>query len=97
MAVKLRLKRTGGHKRPQYWIVAADSRMPRDGRFLEKLGTYNPGVKPRQVTLKNDRVRYWLKKGAQPTEVVLKLLREQGLLKAAPPVPQSAGEAPAAD
>ena len=82
MSVKLRLARAGTHKRPFYWVVAADTRMPRNGRFLEKLGTYNPRTKPSSVTLKEDRIHYWLDQGAQPTDAVRELLRGQGLLKA---------------
>ena len=77
MALKIRLARAGAKKRPQYRIVVADSRMPRDGRFLEKLGTYNP-LKPvgsaERVTLKAERIAYWLDKGAKPTDRVGRLL-----------------------
>ncbi len=72
--VKLRLKRMGAKKRPFYRIVAADSRAPRDGRFLETVGTYDPRQQPSAVTLKEDRVRYWLDNGAQPTETVRSIL-----------------------
>jgi small subunit ribosomal protein S16 len=79
MAVKIRLSRAGAKKRPFYRIVAADARSPRDGRFLEKLGTYDPlieeGDNPGRIELKRDRVEYWMSVGAQPTEVVRRLLR----------------------
>jgi small subunit ribosomal protein S16 len=74
MAVKLRLTRTGKTKQPSYRIVAADSRAPRDGDFLEILGHYNPRQEPSVVEVKNERAVYWLSKGAQPTERVQKLL-----------------------
>lgn len=82
MALKLRLARTGTHKRPHYWIVAADSRSPRDGRYLEKLGTYDPKSEPRTSQLKTDRIHHYLDKGATPTDAVRELLRDQGILKA---------------
>jgi small subunit ribosomal protein S16 len=82
MAVKLRLARAGTHNRAYYWIVAADKRMPRDGRFLEKVGTYNPRTKPSTVDLKLERVQHWLDNGAEPTSAVRELLRGQGVLKA---------------
>jgi small subunit ribosomal protein S16 len=78
MAVKLRLTRTGKTKQPTYRIVAADSRAPRDGDFLEILGHYNPRQEPSIVEVKNDRAVYWLSKGAQPTERVQKLLEISG-------------------
>jgi len=77
MAVKIRLARTGAKKRPFYRIVAADARDPRDGRFLEKLGTYNPLSGDGTLELARDRVDYWLGVGAQPTNVVARLLRRQ--------------------
>lgn len=73
--VKIRLARSGQKKRPFYRIVAADARAPRDGRFLEKLGTYNPNTNPSTVDIKQDRVDYWLGVGAQPTETVARLLK----------------------
>ena len=78
--VKLRLRRMGRKKRPVYDIVAADSRSPRDGRFIEKVGQYNPMVVAGQVTLKRDRVLHWLQTGAQPTDTVNALLRREGML-----------------
>lgn len=82
MALKLRLARAGNKKRPFYRIVAADSRMPRDGRFLEKLGTYNPLLpKDREdrVKIDLDRARHWLDKGAQPTDRVSRFLEAAGV------------------
>ena len=78
--VKIRLRRMGGPKQPTYRIVAADSRAPRDGRFLEILGNYNPRTEPATVEVKEDRVRHWLSQGAQPTETVLRLLKQKGIL-----------------
>ena len=81
MAMKIRLARGGSKKRPFYSIVAADSRMPRDGRFIEKLGTYNP-LLPKdsedRVKMNVERVQYWLSQGAQPSERVQKLLEISG-------------------
>ena len=88
MAVKIRLARAGAKKRPFYRIVATDARSPRDGRFLEKLGTYNPNHDPSTVELNHARVKYWLGVGAQPTETVARLLRRhQEPAAATPPNP----------
>ena len=78
MAVKLRLTRVGKTKQPQYRIVAADARSPRDGRFIEIVGHYNPRTEPSSITVDNDKVVAWLQKGAQPTEAVEKLLKISG-------------------
>jgi small subunit ribosomal protein S16 len=78
MAVKLRLTRVGKKKQPQYRIVAADSRAPRDGRFIEILGQYNPRTEPSTVNVESEKVIAWLNKGAQPTERVRKLLETTG-------------------
>lgn len=75
MAVKLRLMRMGKKKQPTYRVVAADSRSPRDGRFLEILGTYAPRSEPSEIVINLGRVQHWLSLGAQPTETVTKLLR----------------------
>ena len=80
MAVKLRLKRMGKKKQPIYKIVVADARSPRDGKFLEALGLYNPLTKPHTVDVKEDRILYWLSNGAQPTNTVKSLLREKGII-----------------
>jgi len=78
MSVKIRLARGGAKKKPFYRIVAADSEFPRDGRFLEMLGTYDPMVDPAAVTLKEDRIKYWMEEGAQPTTTVKSLLKKEG-------------------
>lgn len=79
MAVKLRLRRMGKKKQPIYKVVAADSRSPRDGKFLEAVGLYNPLTNPHTIDLKEDRVFYWLNNGAQPTDTVKSLLRQKGI------------------
>jgi small subunit ribosomal protein S16 len=79
MAVKLRLRREGTVKRPHYRIVAADSRSPRDGRFIEILGDYHPLEDPSGIRLDEDRCLHWLQHGAQPTQAVEKLLRITGV------------------
>jgi small subunit ribosomal protein S16 len=87
MALKIRLARAGAKKRPQYRVVVADSRFPRDGRFIEKLGTYNPLLpkdSKERVTLDLERVKHWLSKGAQPTDRVLRFLDAAGLMKRKP-------------
>lgn len=78
--VKLRLRRTGRKKLPIYKIVAADSRYPRDGRFIEAIAVYNPGSEPTVTDLKENRAIYWLKAGAQPTPTVRNLLSSAGIL-----------------
>ena len=80
MAVHLRLTRAGRHKRPFYRVVAADSRKPRDGRYLEILGTYDALKNPPLAELKSDRIQYWLSHGAQPSVTVRTVLRRAGLL-----------------
>ncbi len=79
MAVKIRLARHGAKKRPFYRIVVADGESPRDGRFLESVGTYNPLKEPAEVTLKTDRVKYWMEQGALPSDTVKSLLKKEGL------------------
>ena len=81
MAVKLRLLRMGAKKAPFYRIVAADSRAPRDGRFIELLGTYDPRTNPAKVTIKEEEVLKWLNNGAQPSDTVKNLLSKQGIMK----------------
>jgi small subunit ribosomal protein S16 len=78
MAVKIRLARHGAKKKPFYRIVVADSENPRDGRYLENVGTYDPLLDPVRVSLKNDRVRYWLDQGATPSDTVRSLLKREG-------------------
>ena len=79
MAVKLRLRRMGKKKQPIYKVVAADVRSPRDGKFLEVVGLYNPLTDPHTIEIKEDRVLYWLDNGAQPTNTVKSLLRQKGI------------------
>lgn len=78
MSVRIRLARHGAKKRPFYRIVAADIESPRDGRFLEMLGTYNPLQDPAEINLKSDRIKYWMDKGAIPSDTVDSLLRKEG-------------------
>jgi small subunit ribosomal protein S16 len=78
VAVKLRLMRMGKKKQPTYRVVAADSRSPRDGRFIEIVGTYEPRADPSTITFDRERVVKWLSEGAQPTETVQKLLKISG-------------------
>jgi small subunit ribosomal protein S16 len=79
LAVKIRLRRMGKKKQPIYKIVAADARSPRDGKFLEALGIYNPLVNPHSIELKEDRINYWLDNGAQPTNSARSLLNQKGI------------------
>lgn len=82
--LKIRLARGGAKKRPYYSIVVADSHSPRDGRFIEKVGAYNPMLKkddPQRVTLKVERIQEWISKGAQPTDRVARFLSTEGLVK----------------
>ena len=81
MAVKLRLMRVGKTKQPTYRVVAADSRSPRDGRFIEILGVYEPRAEPSVVRIDADKAQKWLAQGAQPTETVVKLLKIAGIEK----------------
>ena len=80
MPVKLRLQRHGKKGKPFYWLVAADSRSKRDGRYLEKIGTYNPNTNPAAVNIDNDRALNWLEKGAQPTDTARTLLSYRGIM-----------------
>lgn len=79
MAVKIRLARFGTKKKPFYRIVVADSSFPRDGRFIERVGTYDPRKDPPEFKLKEDRILEWIKKGAQPSETVGQLLKKGGV------------------
>ena len=81
MAVKMRFKRMGQKKAPFYRIVLADSRAPRDGRYIEEIGTYDPNVEPSAVTFNEEAAKKWLSNGAQPTDVVAKLLKQAGIEK----------------
>jgi len=76
MALVIRLRRHGSRKKPFYRIVVADSRSPRDGRFVAQLGTYDPAFEPAKVTLKREQVDRWMKAGAQPTDTVRKLITQ---------------------
>ena len=79
MAVRIRLSRLGRKKAPFYRLVVADSRSPRDGRFIELIGTYNPMTDPAAVAIDEDRVLYWLSVGAQPSDTARGLLKKQGI------------------
>ena len=79
MAVKIRLRRMGAKKAPFYRIVVADSRYPRDGRFIEEIGTYNPMTEPTTVTVDAEKAKKWIANGAQPTETVKVLLKKTGI------------------
>lgn len=81
MAVKIRLARHGAKRAPFYRIVVADSRSPRDGRFIDRIGTYNPRTQPSDIQVDTEKARDWLSKGAQPTESVKKLLKISGVLE----------------
>ena len=78
--VKLRLKRMGAKKRPSYRIIATESSAPRDGRYIEQVGFYDPLTEPSTITLNEERVKHWLSVGAQPSDTVRGLLRKQGLV-----------------
>ncbi|ABN52004.1 MAG TPA: 30S ribosomal protein S16 [Hungateiclostridium thermocellum] len=80
MAVKIRLKRMGAKKRPFYRVVVADSRYPRDGRFIEEIGTYNPLTEPSEIKIDTEKAQKWLKNGAQPTDTVRALLKKVGVI-----------------
>lgn len=92
--VKIRLRRVGGKKQPSYRVVIADARFPRDGRFIENIGHYNPRTDPPTVKIDEDRARYWLSQGAQPTDAVHRMLHQFGILdrpaaSAAPEEPET--------
>ena len=78
--VKIRLRRLGAKKAPFYRIVVADSRSPRDGRFIEEIGTYNPLSDPAEIKIDSERAQQWIKNGAQPTDTVRALLKKTGVL-----------------
>lgn len=80
--VRIRLRRTGKKKQPSYRLVVADARSPRDGRFIEIIGHYHPVLQPKELVVKNDRARYWLGVGAQPSETVVRLLKQVNVLDA---------------
>ena len=80
MAVKIRLRRMGAKKAPFYRVVVADSRYPRDGRFIEEIGTYNPTTTPSEVKVDAEKAKQWIANGAQPTDTVKALLKKEGVL-----------------
>lgn len=81
MAVRIRLKRIGAHKRPFYRLVVSDSRSPRDGRFIEEIGTYNPLAEPAQVTIDEEKALKWLQNGAQASDTVRNLFSKAGIMQ----------------
>ena len=81
MAVKIRLRRMGAKKTPFYRVVVADSRSPRDGRFIEELGYYNPVSDPVEIKIDGEKAQKWLKNGAQPTDTVKYLLKKSGIIE----------------
>ncbi|MBN2719986.1 MAG: 30S ribosomal protein S16 [Proteobacteria bacterium] len=81
MAVRIRLKRMGKKKQPYYRVVVADVRSPRDGRFIENIGTYDPGEDPAAVTIEEEKALYWLSQGAAPSDTVRSLFSKAGILK----------------
>ncbi|MCR5235391.1 MAG: 30S ribosomal protein S16 [Lachnospiraceae bacterium] len=81
MAVKIRLRRMGQKKAPYYRIIVADARSPRDGRFIEEIGTYDPNTEPSTVKVNEELAKKWLLNGAQPTEVVSRLFKDAGITK----------------
>lgn len=82
MAVKIRLKRVGAKKRPFYRVVIADSRSPRDGKFIEEIGTYDPLTEPKTVVVNPKRAQYWIGVGAKPTDTVDRLFKDHGVYDA---------------
>ena len=80
MAVKIRLRRMGAKKAPFYRIVVADSRYPRDGRFIEEIGTYNPVATPTEVKVDAEKAKQWIANGAQPSDTVKAILKKEGVL-----------------
>ncbi|PWM00342.1 MAG: 30S ribosomal protein S16 [Clostridiales bacterium] len=81
MSVKIRLKRIGAKKAPFYRVVVADSRYPRDGRFIEEIGYYNPMVNPADIKIDSEKAKKWVANGAQPTETVKSLLKKAGVIE----------------
>ena len=81
MAVKIRLRRVGAKKAPFYRVVVADSRYPRDGRFIEEIGTYNPLAEPSEFKVDADKAKKWIANGAQPTDTVKALLKKNGVIE----------------
>lgn len=98
MTVKMRLARFGAKRKPHYRIVVADSRAPRDGRYVEQVGTYNPHMEnaAEKVDLKTDRIKQWLDQGVQPTQTVLSILQNEGVIVSAGKQPAPKADAPEA-
>jgi small subunit ribosomal protein S16 len=92
VAVRIRLKRMGAKKRPFYRVIVADARAPRDGRFIDTLGTYNPLTNPADVKLNSEKVRLWLSRGAQPSDPVRHLLAREGFLRSQQSIDLAQGE-----
>jgi small subunit ribosomal protein S16 len=90
MAVTIRLSRHGARKHPFYRIVVADSRFPRDGRYIEQLGTYDPAPSPARVTVKREKLERWLGRGAKPTDTVAHMLKRAGFPSRPSPAPKAA-------
>ena len=90
MPVTIRLSRHGAKKHPFYRIVVADSRFPRDGRYIEQLGTYDPAPEPARVTVKREKLASWLQKGARPTDTVAHVLKRAGFPSRRAPAPKAA-------
>jgi len=90
MPVTIRLSRHGAKKHPFYRIVVADSRFPRDGRYIEQLGTYDPAPEPARVTVKREKLETWLQKGAMPTDTVAHVLKRAGFPSRRAPAPKAA-------
>ena len=80
MSVKIRLRRTGAKKAPTYRVIVADSRSPRDGRFIEEIGYYNPLTNPAEIKIDGEKAKKWIANGAQPTETVKSLLKKSGIV-----------------
>jgi small subunit ribosomal protein S16 len=81
MAVKIRLRRMGAHKAPFYRVVVADSRSPRDGKFIEEIGHYNPLTEPKDVKIDGEKAKEWMSKGAQPSDTVKRLMKKAGIIE----------------
>lgn len=90
--VKIRLRRIGAKKKPFYRVVVSDSRTPRDGRFIEVIGIYDPTVEPPVLKIDTDRAQYWLDNGAQPTDIARALLKKSGLMGGVTPKATAAAE-----
>jgi len=95
--LKIRLRRTGARKKPNYRVVVAEATAPRDGRYIEIIGTYNPLTDPATITLDGERAKHWLSVGAQPTDRVVKLLAREGLMEAPASMRPAAAEAAPAE